>query len=299
MSTATARSLAGKRKARRFPRRKAALPLDLTVVRSGIPDNIPGRTLDLAEGGAGVVIAGELRPGEAVAVEFQLPYVSPPLRTRAVVRYHSLLCCGLEFVGLSAEQQSKIRNWAAERTAGESSVVLREPEVQPEAMAGHEPQSIVTSEVLPAAAGYQKRRFSVRRGLAVVISVLVIVAALGWWRWQRGWTELEAQIPAQQARMAKPLLKVPADTMEQRIIHRVEPLYPDIARQAGIEGRVILDAIVGPDGTITELQAASGPEPLARSAMDAVRWWRYEPVNVNGQPVAVETSIVVDFQLQN
>jgi TonB family protein len=299
MSTATAPALAGKSKARRFPRRKAALPLDLTVVRSGVPDNIPGRTLDLAEGGAGVVIAGELRPGESVAVEFQLPYVSPSLRTRAVVRYHSLLCCGLEFVGLSAEQQSKIRNWAAERTTGESSTESRKPEDHTEARAGGEPAGVVTSVVPPPATSHQRRRFWVGRRLAVVISVLVIVAALGWWRWQKGWTELEAQIPAQKAPVVKPLLKVPADTMEQRIIHRVEPLYPDLARQARLEGRVILDAIVGPDGTITELQAASGPEPLARSAMDAVRWWRYEPFYVNGEPAAVETSIVVDFQLQN
>src|ERR1700730_2043577 len=95
---------------RRGVRYMVQAPLDVTVLRSGIPDTLPGRSVNLGEGGVAAVLAGELLPGEAVGVEVRLPLAADPLRTRALVRHHDKLRAGLEFVGLSAEQQAAIRD---------------------------------------------------------------------------------------------------------------------------------------------------------------------------------------------
>src|ERR1700675_1057252 len=70
---------------RRIPRYSVAIPVDITVLRSGAPANIPGRSLDLGEGGVAAVLAAELQLGEWVAVEFQLPNAAQALQTKAVV----------------------------------------------------------------------------------------------------------------------------------------------------------------------------------------------------------------------
>ena len=59
------------------PRRKVAVPLNVTILRSGVPDAVPGRSLDVGEGGIGAVLAAELFPGELVGVEFRLPDAGP------------------------------------------------------------------------------------------------------------------------------------------------------------------------------------------------------------------------------
>jgi len=99
--------------------------------------------------------------------------------------------------------------------------------------------------------------------------------------------------------VAKPKLEVPADTMQRRIRHEVLPEYPQDARQAGVQGTVILDAVVSEEGAVTQVKFVSGPETLSLAAIDAVRWWRYEPYLVNGQPATVGTTIAVDFRLAN
>jgi protein TonB len=99
--------------------------------------------------------------------------------------------------------------------------------------------------------------------------------------------------------MVKPQLKVPADTMQRRIIHEVAPEYPEAARRAGVQGTVVLDATVSAEGAVTQVQVVSGPEALSVAAVDAVRWWRYEPYVVNGQPAIVETTLSINFRLAN
>jgi PilZ domain len=98
---------------RRVPRYKLTVPLDVTVLRSGVPDNIPGRTLEIGEGGMGVVVASQLLLGESVRVEFLLPHMGKPVRATAVVRYQRELSFGLQFLRLPDEQQSIIRYWTA------------------------------------------------------------------------------------------------------------------------------------------------------------------------------------------
>src|ERR1700751_2070274 len=97
---------------RDFPRCPINVPFDVIALRSGVPDNLPGRCTDLSEGGVGGMVAGELKPFQQVAIEFRLPNVGVPVRARAVVRYQGKLRCGFEFVGIAAEQQEMIRYWA-------------------------------------------------------------------------------------------------------------------------------------------------------------------------------------------
>lgn len=79
------------------------------------------------------------------------------------------------------------------------------------------------------------------------------------------------------------------------ILNRTQPEYPAIAKVAHISGTVVLHAIIAKDGTIQELEFVSGPPMLVKSAMDAVKQWRYKPYLLNGDPVEVETTINVDF----
>jgi periplasmic protein TonB len=85
--------------------------------------------------------------------------------------------------------------------------------------------------------------------------------------------------------------------MEQRILAKAEPLYPEAARTAGTEGLVVLDAVIGADGNVERLRAVSGPNLLVQSASEAVRSWRFEPYLSSGKAVEVETTIAVDFRL--
>lgn len=82
-----------------------------------------------------------------------------------------------------------------------------------------------------------------------------------------------------------------------RLTHRVEPVYPMLARQTGRSGRVELHAIIATDGTIKSLQVVSGDPPFYRSAMEAVLEWRYTPTVLNGQPVEVDTFITVIYNI--
>jgi periplasmic protein TonB len=83
------------------------------------------------------------------------------------------------------------------------------------------------------------------------------------------------------------------------LIHRVEPIYPPLARQIHREGQVELHAIIATDGTIQSLQVVSGDTLFLQSAVDAVRQWRYRPTVLNGQPVEIDTYITVIYTLQH
>ena len=79
------------------------------------------------------------------------------------------------------------------------------------------------------------------------------------------------------------------------LIHRVEPVYPPLARQTHRQGRVELRAIIGTDGTIQSLQVVSGDALFLMSAREAVQQWRYKPTILNGQPVEIDTYITVIY----
>jgi periplasmic protein TonB len=81
------------------------------------------------------------------------------------------------------------------------------------------------------------------------------------------------------------------------LVKRVQPNYPPLARQARIQGTVLLQAEISKDGTIENLRLISGHPMLAPAAIEAVKQWRYRPYMLNGEPVAVETQVQVNFTL--
>ena len=82
-----------------------------------------------------------------------------------------------------------------------------------------------------------------------------------------------------------------------RPIHRVEPIYPPLAKQMRIAGVVELQGIIGADGRIHELKVLSGHPLLIKTAVDAVSQWIYAPTILNGQAVEVAAPITVTFKL--
>jgi protein TonB len=81
------------------------------------------------------------------------------------------------------------------------------------------------------------------------------------------------------------------------LIHQVKPSYPPLARQARIQGTVVLQAVIGKDGNIQGLKVVSGHPMLAPAALEAVKQWKYKPYYLNGEPVEVDTTINVNFTL--
>jgi len=84
---------------------------------------------------------------------------------------------------------------------------------------------------------------------------------------------------------------------EGNLVYRVQPVYPPIARQAGVQGTVLLRALISKTGTIEQLSMQSGHPMLARAAIEAVRQWRYRPYLLNDEPIEIETEITVNFTL--
>jgi TonB family protein len=83
------------------------------------------------------------------------------------------------------------------------------------------------------------------------------------------------------------------------LIRKTPPVYPPIAKTARVDGTVELAATISKTGTIKDLRVVSGPAMLRQAAVDAVRTWRYKPYELNNEPVDVETSINVVFNLNN
>jgi protein TonB len=81
------------------------------------------------------------------------------------------------------------------------------------------------------------------------------------------------------------------------LVRKVPPTYPPLARQARIQGTVILQATISKEGAIENLQLISGHPMLAPAAIEAVKQWKYKPYLLNGEPVEVETQVQLNFTL--
>lgn len=92
-------------------------------------------------------------------------------------------------------------------------------------------------------------------------------------------------------------IRVSTGVQEAKLIRRVQPNYPPIAKQARIQGLVQLEAVIARNGTIQNLRVIDGHPLLAQSAVEAVQQWRYEPTLLNNEPVEVVTLINVVFKL--
>lgn len=92
-------------------------------------------------------------------------------------------------------------------------------------------------------------------------------------------------------------VRVGGNVMEARLVKRVMPVYPPLARQARISGTVRLEGVIARDGHIVNLQVHSGHPLLIATAVDAVRQWVYKPTLLNNEPVEVIAPIEVHFML--
>lgn len=82
-----------------------------------------------------------------------------------------------------------------------------------------------------------------------------------------------------------------------QLVRRVAPVYPSQAKNMRLEGKVVLNAMVAEDGSVSDLKVVAGQRTLAQAATDAVKQWRYQPFTLNGKPVKREITLTIDFKL--
>ena len=111
--------------------------------------------------------------------------------------------------------------------------------------------------------------------------------------------QVNVQAVGTPARAAYPKsIRVGGNVQATQLVTKVMPVYPPAAKTQRVQGSVLMSAEIAKDGGVTELTVISTPSPeLADSALDAVRQWRYKPTLLNGNPVEVDTRIVVNYTL--
>ncbi len=94
-------------------------------------------------------------------------------------------------------------------------------------------------------------------------------------------------------------IRVGGNVQEAKLIYQGQLEYPTEAREAGIQGTVVLEAIIGKDGTVVNYRVLNSPAHpfLQKAAVEAVKQWRYEPTLLNGEPIEVVTTVTVNFRL--
>jgi protein TonB len=88
------------------------------------------------------------------------------------------------------------------------------------------------------------------------------------------------------------VLELSPSAAESSLLHRVEPDYPEAARQQGIQGAVVLDVHIGADGAVQDVQVVSGPEQLRQTAIEAVKQWRFR-----ARGALLQTRVTLNFRL--
>ena len=104
--------------------------------------------------------------------------------------------------------------------------------------------------------------------------------------------------PAPPAKQELPKrVRVSEGVMRTLLIKKVRPKYPREARKKHVEGAVVIKTIIGHEGDVQELTVASGDPLLAPAALEAAKQWKYKPYLLHGQPVEIETQIIMIFHL--
>ena len=96
-------------------------------------------------------------------------------------------------------------------------------------------------------------------------------------------------------------IRVGGNIQATKLVHRVNPVYPERAQALGIQGTVLLEAVIFKDGSLGAMRVLNrlaDPE-LVDAATEAVKDWRYEPTLLNGPPIEVVTTITVNFRLSS
>jgi hypothetical protein len=228
-------------------------------------------------------------------VEFQLPH-SGPVLAKARVCYHHHLRYGLQFLALPSDQRAMIEFWTRDsrKPAEQPGVEAATRPVQAqERRLAVQPNFPAVARQVPKEQNSRAVRYQRRKILLLLIASVMVAVGMGWWRWEQAWQELEGRLPGHHVIAVQPRAQVPADVMQRLLIHRVDPVSPEGAK---VTGDVVLDAVIGRNGAVLSLSQVSGPEVLSRAAMDSVQWWKYDPYQLNGEPVEVETTITVEFR---
>jgi protein TonB len=92
-------------------------------------------------------------------------------------------------------------------------------------------------------------------------------------------------------------VRVGGDIQEPKKIRDVKPVYPPDALAAGLEGVVIMEAIIGTDGTVADVSVVRSVPGLDQAAVDALQQWKFTPTRLNGEPVEVLMTVTVNFTL--
>lgn len=104
-------------------------------------------------------------------------------------------------------------------------------------------------------------------------------------------------LPPARPSVEKGPIPVGGDVRPPRIIYTVNPEYPLLAHQAGIQGEVIISAIIDSHGNVVDMKVVSGPPLLYSAAMKALGQWKFEPTYLNGEPVAIKWNASVKFRI--
>jgi hypothetical protein len=278
------------------PRRKVAIPLNVTILRSGVPDAVPGRSIDVGEGGIGAVLAAELFPGELVGVEFRLPGAGPVL-AKARVCYQERLRCGLQFLSIPAEQREMLGAWTLD--VPRRSTMLEAPAnpvapSKPVQRAEPPLPKFLADSARTSARSETTPRYLKQKIFMLLAASVIVAAGVGWWQWEQGWQELESRVPGRSIEITTQApTAVGFEVMQRLLVHKVDPVAPAGPR---IRGIAVVSAVIGRDGSVIKVLPVSGPQPLIRSALDSVQWWKFEPYRQNGVPVEVETSLAIEFR---
>jgi protein TonB len=108
----------------------------------------------------------------------------------------------------------------------------------------------------------------------------------------------EAPPPLPPPSPPQPVLRVGGNIRPPQRVVDVAPIYPPLARAAGVEGVVILEAVIAEDGSVRDVRVLRSNPLLEAAALEAVRQWRFSPTLLNGEPVKVVMTVTVAFRLR-
>lgn len=101
----------------------------------------------------------------------------------------------------------------------------------------------------------------------------------------------------EQAKFNAGRMRVGGEFLKSNLIQQVPPVYPPVAKEAGIEGVVVLEVEINPEGRVEDVRVVTGRPELTQAAVDAVKQWVYKPTLMNGVPIEVVTTITVNFSI--
>ena len=133
-------------------------------------------------------------------------------------------------------------------------------------------------------------------GLAIAFIIALIAALVG--PYFIDWNQFRPQFEAEATRILGTPVRVGGNIKTPTKVKDVKPVYPPIAQSARVQGVVIIEATIGPDGRVKDAKVLRSIPLLDQAALDAVKQWQFTPTLLNGVPVPVIMTVTVNFTLQ-